>query len=147
MKNIRTLVIIALVIASSAFAWNANRRSKMESYGASPYGSFAAELLGYFPPEYRSRDSVLAVLDDTIWQLRQAAANHGTDAVPCATVFQYVDLEASLSRIPIGEAWNLRKSVATLKRMFGAVSGENCLGGYTTFGRAADQLETLAAAF
>ena len=147
MKNVRTLVIVALVLASSAFAWNANRKSKTESYGASPYGSFAAELLGYFPPEYRSREAVLAVLDDTVWQLRQAAANHGTDAVPCATVFQYVDLEAALSRIPIGEAWNLRKSVATLRRMFGAVSGENCLGGYTTFGHAADQLETLAASF
>lgn len=147
MKNIRTLVIIALILASSAFAWNANRRSKIEGYGASPYGSFAAELLNYFPPEYRSGASVLAVMDDIAWQLRHAAESHGADAVPCATVFQYVDFEAALSRIPIGEEWNVRKSIATLRRMLGAVSGEQCLGGYTTFSRAAGQVDTLAASF
>ena len=139
----KTLVAIVVILASSLLAWNANRRSSLESYGASPYGSYASEMLTFFPPEYRSRESAIAVLADIEWQLREAASHSPNDAVACSLVFQYIDLEQALARIPIKEAWNVRKSLATLRRLLQAVSGENCVGGYTSFRNSAEQIRVL----
>lgn len=145
MKHRTAIVVIAAAaLASLAWWWV---RSRTEGYGASPYGAYASELLGFFPPAYRTRDAARAVLADVSWQLRSAAKARPTDAVPCALVFEYVNFEGALSQIPIEEAWNVRSAVAALRQMLDAAAGENCWGGFTTFANAAALVDKLYAAF
>lgn len=145
MKRKDQLMIAAAGVVIAVIIWFVVFRGRKESYGASPYGAYASEMITQFPPAYQTVGAVKAVLGEVYRQMFEASTTR-SEAVPCAHVVQFIDLTAALSEIPIMTEWELRRAVAILRRFLAAVAGENCLGGYTTFARMASQVATLIAA-
>ena len=133
--------VVALLFVSYLYR-SVFSKSKKESYGASPYGLFATTLIGHLPPEYRSGDAVKAILMNVQAEFDAAASVYSTP-VPCAFVTQYITLENAIHGIEFTKAWEYRNALDTLRRLVDAVSTENCLGGTTTFKRAAEQVQKL----
>lgn len=144
MKRSTKILVGAIALASLLFVVYLYRAvfGGKESYGASPYGLFATALLGHLPAQYRSNGALAAILNNAQVEFDAAAAIHA-GPVPCAFVTQYVTLENALSGIEFTQAWEYRRAFNTLKRLIDAVSTENCLGGSTTFKRAAKQVQKL----